>query len=159
MRHVTRRLKRLLLEGVGWLLILAGIAALVLPGPGLLALFAGLALLSTQYEWAEKRLEPVKRQALRTAADTVSSWPRILMSAAGVAGLAALGLLWGLHPESPSWWPLPDALWLPGGWGTGISLLVSAAIAAATIIYSYLNFRELHQEQSVEQDIPASWED
>ncbi len=159
MRHVTRRLKRLLLEGIGWLLILAGIAALVLPGPGLLALFAGLALLSTQYEWAEKRLEPVKRQALRTAADTVSSWPRILMSAAGVAGLAALGLLWGLRPESPSWWLLPDALWLPGGWGTGISLLVSAAIAAATIIYSYLHFRELHQEQSVEQDIPASWED
>ncbi len=140
--HVGRRLKRVLIEAAGWLLVLVGIAALVLPGPGLLALFAGLALLSTQYEWAEKRLEPVKAAALRAAADGVATWPRILMSALGVAVLVAVGIAWGLRPDAPGWWPLSDALWLPGGWGTGFSLIGSAAIAAGMIVYSYRNFRE-----------------
>ncbi|WP_248579701.1 PGPGW domain-containing protein [Nocardioides sp. InS609-2] len=154
--HVGRRFKRVLIEGAGWLLVLLGIAALVLPGPGLLALFAGLALLATQYEWAEKRLEPVKRQALRTAADSVASWPRILMSALGVAGLVAVGITWGLRADAPSWWPLSDSLWLPGGWGTGISLIVSAAIAAGMIIYSYLNFREIREEEAEGDDVQAT---
>ena len=35
--------KRLVLEVVGWTLVVAGIAALVLPGPGLLMVFGGLA--------------------------------------------------------------------------------------------------------------------
>ncbi|WP_426243321.1 PGPGW domain-containing protein [Nocardioides sp. LHG3406-4] len=151
----TRRLKRVLVEGAGWLLVVLGIAALVLPGPGLLALFAGLALLATQYEWAEKRLEPVKDAALRAAADGVATWPRIVMSALGVAGLVAVGIVWGIRPDVPEWWPLSDFWWLPGGWGTGISLLVSAAIAAATIVYSYLNFREIREEQARE-DAEAS---
>ena len=47
--------KRVVLEAAGWLLLVVGIAALVLPGPGLLGVFAGLALLSQQYEWAERR--------------------------------------------------------------------------------------------------------
>ena len=41
--------RRLVLEGVGWLLVVAGLAALVLPGPGLLLLFGGFALLSRRY--------------------------------------------------------------------------------------------------------------
>ena len=78
--------KRVVVEGLGWILVLVGIAALVLPGPGLLALFAGVALLATQYEWAERRVEPVKKAALRGAADSVKTWPRILVSAAGCSG-------------------------------------------------------------------------
>ena len=38
--------KRVVVEGLGWILVVVGIAALVLPGPGLLALFAGVALLA-----------------------------------------------------------------------------------------------------------------
>lgn len=143
-----KRLKRVLVEGAGWLLVLLGIAALVLPGPGLLALFAGLALLSTQYSWAEKRLDPVKRAALRAAADSVASWPRILMSVLGVAVLAAVGVVWGISPPVPQWWPLADRWWLPGGWGTGSSLIVSAAIALAMIVYSYLNFRDIREDEA-----------
>ena len=63
---------------LGWFLVLAGIAALILPGPGLLLLAAGLAVLSQQYEWAERRLEPVKVAAFKTAADGVQTWPRIV---------------------------------------------------------------------------------
>jgi hypothetical protein len=40
--------KRLVLETLGWVLLVAGVAAIFLPGPGLLGIFAGLALLSQQ---------------------------------------------------------------------------------------------------------------
>jgi uncharacterized protein (TIGR02611 family) len=131
------------LQVAGWLLVVVGIAALVLPGPGLLALFAGLALLATQYDWARRRVEPVKEAALRAAAKSVASPARIAMSVAGVAALVALGVVWGVRPDAPGWWPIDDRWWMPGGWGTAVSLIVSGAIAAATLVYSYLNFREV----------------
>ncbi len=150
--HAKATLKRVLLEGLGWILIVVGIAALVLPGPGLLALFAGMALLATQYEWAEKRLEPVKNAALRAAADSVANWLRILVSMFGVITLVAVGVTWGLRPDAPSWWPLAERWWLPGGWGTGASLIASAAIAAAMIVYSYLNFRGIRDDEAADDE-------
>lgn len=138
----SRLVRRIALEALGWLLVVGGIAALVLPGPGLLAIVAGLALLSQQYEWAQRRLEPVRRQALRTAADSVSSWSRILTSALGVAALLGLGVLWCVKPDVPGWWPLSGRWWLPGGWGTGVSLIASGLIALALIGYSYASFRD-----------------
>ena len=143
--------KRILVEGLGWILVLVGIAALVLPGPGLLALFAGVALLATQYEWAERRLEPVKKAALRTAADSVKTWPRILMSLAGVLWLIALGVYWIISPPAPSWWPVDDKWWLVGGVGTGATLIGSGIIAGAKVVYSYLNFRDIKAEQHEEE--------
>jgi hypothetical protein len=133
--------KRLVVESLGWLLVALGLAALVLPGPGLLALFAGLALLSTQYEWAAKRVKPVRKAALKAAAESVSSWPRIALSVFFCLALIALGIVWGLHPAEPAGWSVPDNLWLVGGWGTGGTLIFSGVIAFAMIIYSYLNFR------------------
>ncbi|WP_101525823.1 PGPGW domain-containing protein [Nocardioides houyundeii] len=134
--------KHVLLQGAGWILVILGLAALVLPGPGLLALFGGMAILATQYEWAERRLEPVKKAALRTAADSVKSWPRILLSLLGVLVLIGIGLFWGIGVEAPSWWPVADKWWLRGGWGTGGTLIASGIIAFALIVYSYRNFRE-----------------
>jgi uncharacterized protein (TIGR02611 family) len=150
--------KRVAIEGLGWILVLVGIAALVLPGPGLLALFAGVALLATQYEWAERRLDPVKKAALRTAADSVKTPGRVAMSALGVAWLIGLGVVWGLQPDVPGWWPLADRWWLPGGWGTGASLIVSGLIAGAMIVYSYLNFRDIKADQHGEQTAAARTE-
>ncbi len=66
--------KRVALEVTGWFLVVAGLAALVLPGPGLLMLFGGLAILSQQYEWAERRLDPIKYRALKGAAEGVETW-------------------------------------------------------------------------------------
>lgn len=143
MRLAHRALKRLVLETLGWLLVLGGLAALVLPGPGLLALVGGLALLSQQYDWAQRRLDPLKQRALQAAADGVESWPRILMSALGVVFLVAMGVFWGLGPDAPGWWPLDDRWWLPGGWGTGVSLILSGVIAGSLLVYSYVNFREI----------------
>jgi hypothetical protein len=142
--------KGLAIQLAGWLLVLLGIAALVLPGPGLLALFAGMALLATQYSWAERRLAPVKDAALRTAADSVASWPRICASIMGVIALIAIGIVWGLRPPAPGWWPIADRWWLLGGWGTGSTLIFSGVIAGAMVVYSYLNFREIRSDEALE---------
>lgn len=132
--------KRLVLEVVGWVLLLAGVAAMVLPGPGLLLMFAGLAVLSRQYAWARRWVEPVRLRALKGAADGVQTWPRILVSCLGAACLAAAGILWILDPDAPGWWPLPDGWWLVGGMWTGVTLLGSCAAAYALIVYSYRRF-------------------
>lgn len=132
--------KRIVLEVVGWTLVVAGIAALVLPGPGLLMLFGGLVVLSQQYEWAERRLAPVERAALRTAAEGVETWTRVALSCLGALWLLGLGILWLVGPPAPDWWPVSDGLWLFGGVGTGITLIASAAIAGGLIIYSLRRF-------------------
>jgi len=138
---MKRNIKRLLLVGLGWLLVVVGVAALVLPGPGLLMLFAGMALLATQYEWAERRLEPVRGAALKTARESVQSWPRIALSVLFALALMALGVVWGLHPGTPAWWPIGDKWWLVGGWGTGGTLIGSGVIALSMIMYSFATFR------------------
>ena len=134
--------KRILLQGAGWTLVLVGLAALVLPGPGLLSLFAGMAILATQYEWADRHLDPVEKAALRGAESSVKTWPRILLAAFGAFLVIGLGIYWGLGPTAPSWWPIGDKWWLMGGWGTGASLIGSGLIALGLLVYSYLHFRD-----------------
>lgn len=56
---MSRRAKSLALEIVGWVLLVAGAAALVLPGPGLLMVFSGMILLAQRYAWANRWLRPV----------------------------------------------------------------------------------------------------
>lgn len=133
--------KRILLQVAGWLLLIAGLAALVLPGPGILALFAGMAILATQYAWAERHIEPVEKAALRGAEGSVKTWPRIMFAAFGALSLIGLGIYWGLGPSAPTWWPLADTWWLLGGWATGSSLIASGLIALALLLYSYRRFR------------------
>ena len=141
MREGKAAAKRLALETLGWVLILAGIAALVLPGPGLLGIFAGLVLLSQQYEWAERRVEPVKEKALQAAAESVATWPRILTSLLAALVLIGAGAVWIWQPPAPGWWKLNDDWWLLGGWATGVTQVASGLIAVAMIIYSYQRFR------------------
>ena len=135
------RVRRVFLELVGWILVVAGIAALVLPGPGLLMIFAGLVILSQEYEWAERRLEPVKRKALRGAAESVETWLRITFSSVIAIGVIACGVIWIWSPETPGWWPLGEEWWLPGGPATGVTQVLSGLIALGLIVYSYQRFR------------------
>lgn len=137
---MTGAAKRVLLEVVGWLLLLAGVAAMVLPGPGLLLMAAGLAVLSRQYTWAERLLDPVMLRALRAAAEGVETWPRVVMSTIGALSLAGFGALWIAEPDAPSWWPVADKWWLVGGPWTGVTLLFSCVLALALIVYSFRRF-------------------
>ena len=132
--------KRVTLEVLGWTLVLAGIAALVLPGPGLLLLFGGLAVLSQQYDWAEKRVAPIERRALKGAAESVETWPRIVLSSLFALALVACGVLWIAQPGEPSWWPVDDRWWLPGGLWTGVTQIGSGLLALVLIAYSYRRF-------------------
>lgn len=137
-----RAVRRVFLEVLGWALVIGGVAALVLPGPGLLALFAGLVLLSQQYAWAERRVEPVKQRAVRAATDGVQTWPRILLSALGVIWLIGAGIVWGIRPPAPGWWPVAERWWLMGGWAAGVTLIASGIIAGGMIGYAFRVYRK-----------------
>jgi uncharacterized protein (TIGR02611 family) len=45
----------------GLTVILVGVVMLVVPGPGLLTIAAGLAILATEFAWAKKLTEPLRR--------------------------------------------------------------------------------------------------
>ncbi len=139
---MTGAAKRIVLEILGWVLLLLGVAALFLPGPGLLGIFAGLALLSHQYDWADRRVEPIRLRAMLGAAEGVETVPRIIASCLGAVALAGFGVLWIMKPPAPGWWPLSDSWWLPGGVWTGVTQVASAFIAVGLIIYSYRRFHD-----------------
>jgi hypothetical protein len=134
----------------GWVLTLAGLAALVLPGPGLLLMVVGLVVLSQEYDWAERRLEPVKARAFAVAAAGVSSWPRILGSALAALCVITVGMVWGLDPAIPEFWILGPSLPF-GGWATASSLLLSGLIAMGLLLYSIRRFRGVSPEEASEQ--------
>ena len=126
---------------VGWALLVLGIAALVLPGPGLLMIAAGMAILSQQYLWARRRLAPVRERAMQAAAASVRTWYSLTISLLAAFLGVAVGIVWCVQPAMPGWWPLGERWWLPGGWGTGSSMIGSACIALTLIGYSFWRFR------------------
>lgn len=67
MSRARRVAKRAGVGIAGSALLLAGGAMLLLPGPGLLVIAGGLALLATEFSWAERSLDRVKRRAARAA--------------------------------------------------------------------------------------------
>lgn len=108
----------------GWALVVLGTAALVLPGPGLLLLLAGLVMLSQEYAWAARRVEPVRSKAFDVARASVSSYWRIAASVLGAVTLIAIGIVWWLDPRIPEIGPVGPGLPL-GGWTTGSGIVIS----------------------------------
>ena len=125
---------------LGWLLVAVGIVALALPGPGLLLLLAGLVVLSGEYSWAERRVEPVRRRTFDVARSGVATYPRILLSAAGASLVVAVGVFWWLDPKISEVGPIGPDLPL-GGWSTGLGIIASGVVAWALLIYSVAKFR------------------
>jgi len=80
---------------VGLGLVGAGIAMLVLPGPGWGAIIVGLVVLASEYAWARRLLDPVKRWAGRAAQMALDPRVRrrnlILAAIAGAIVLAFVG--------------------------------------------------------------------
>lgn len=125
---------------LGWLLVLVGVAALALPGPGLLLLLAGLVVLSGEYEWAERRVEPVREKAFDVARAGVATYPRILLSALSACLVIAAGVVWWINPRIPTIGPVgPDIPF--GGWATGSGIVLSGLVALGLLIYSVVKFR------------------
>lgn len=62
MKRAGRELKRVLVGILGGLLLLLGIIAIPYPGPGWLIVLASLALLSTEFDWAQKVLHYVRHK-------------------------------------------------------------------------------------------------
>ncbi|WP_370617984.1 PGPGW domain-containing protein [Mumia sp. Pv 4-285] len=127
-------------ELIGWLLVVTGVAALVLPGPGLLMMVAGLAVLSNRYEWAERRVEPIKEKAFEAARFGVETWPRIALSVLGACIVMAFGVIWWVGPTVPEVGPFGDELPF-SGWATGLSMMLSSLIALSLVAYSVARFR------------------
>jgi hypothetical protein len=133
---------------IGWALVVLGVAALVLPGPGLLLLLAGLVLLSQEYQWAARRVEPVRRKAFDVARASVASWFRITTSALGALAIVAVGVVWWWNPQIPELGPIGPDLPL-GGWTTGSGIVISGLAALALVVYSIKRFR--YGEESVDE--------
>jgi Putative transmembrane protein (PGPGW) len=132
--------KKVVVTVIGWVLVCGGIAALVLPGPGLLLLLAGMVVLATEYNWAKRRVDPVRERAFQAAEFSVSAWWRVAMTAFGGLWLVGLGVLWGLDPRIPEFWVFGPRL-PAGGWGTGAGLVVSGFVVWALLVYSMRRFR------------------
>ena len=49
----------------GIILLLAGIIMLVTPGPGWAAIVVGLGLLSTEFRWAKRLLDRIKKKGIQ----------------------------------------------------------------------------------------------
>lgn len=125
-------------EVLGWSLVVLGLALLVLPGPGILALVAGVALLAPHYEWARRILDPLHDHAVEAAKEGVSTRGRVLVGAASVLWIMALGAVWLISPPIPEFsllgWDIGPRL--PGGSAAGVGLLASGIAGGALLAYS-----------------------
>ena len=125
---------------MGWALVVAGLVALILPGPGLLLLLSGLIVLSRQYEWARRSLEPVRVKAFQVAQASVENWWQMALSLLGALCLIVAGMVWWADPAIPRLWKIGPHL-PAAGWATGLGLIVSGLVALGLIAYSFVTFR------------------
>jgi len=54
--------KRLIVTVIGFTILAAGVAMIVLPGPAIIVVPVGLAILSTEFIWARKMLVTLKER-------------------------------------------------------------------------------------------------
>jgi uncharacterized protein (TIGR02611 family) len=106
--HKNRTLiERVGLVIVGFTVLLAGLAMMVLPGPALAVIPIGLAILSLEFAWAARLLDVALEQAekARATAKETTKTQRIVVAVAtvlAVAAIAAAVLVWGI----PNWVPV-----------------------------------------------------
>lgn len=101
-RHRQRsRIVRAAVALAGFVVVLAGLAAIPLPGPGLLIVAAGLAILALEFAWAERWLERTIEQ-VDAAGDKVKRASRaqqvvmVLLVVVAAAALVTLAYAWDL---------------------------------------------------------------
>jgi len=58
----------------------------------------------------------------------------------GIIAIVGAGVLWGIRPPAPDWWPVRESWWLLGGWATGATMIFSGLVALALMFYSWRRF-------------------
>jgi uncharacterized protein (TIGR02611 family) len=58
--NTLKQAKRVIVIVIGFTILLAGIAMIVLPGPAIVVIPLGLAVLATEFIWARKLLKSIK---------------------------------------------------------------------------------------------------
>ncbi len=85
-RHVLIRLGTIV---VGFIVLIAGLAMMILPGPGVVGILAGLGILSRELVWAERMIEYVQKKA---KIDELKEQPRWVQATAWAFTIAAIGV-------------------------------------------------------------------
>ena len=116
------------LAGVG--LLVTGVVMLAAPGPGLLVIALAMLVLGTEYDWARRRYEAIRRKAEGVAESAVAN--RLSLGFSLLAGVAmvATGFALALVEELPG-----------SGLASGISLGVAGVIVLLTLGYAIVRVR------------------
>lgn len=62
MHKLRRHTKKVLIGILGGLVVVIGIVAIPYPGPGWLIVFAGLTILATEFTWAQRTLDYLRKR-------------------------------------------------------------------------------------------------
>jgi cation:H+ antiporter len=123
------------LAGIG--LLVTGIVLLVAPGPGLVVVALALLVLGTEYEWARRRYDDIRRRAEGLAERAVARRTSLAMSTVGGVGMVGAGVLLIVIEELPG-----------AGLASGLTLSGGGAIVLATLAYAYIRSRSAYAQAS-----------
>ena len=99
---------KLVVTLVGSAVLTAGLIMMVTPGPGLVGIVAGLAILSTEWDWADRWLKSARRkleeaQAAARAMDPRVRRRRIVLTVAVVIVALGLAAAYLVIADWPAW--------------------------------------------------------
>ncbi|MEZ5138654.1 MAG: PGPGW domain-containing protein [Acidimicrobiales bacterium] len=95
-RHIAIRIGTIV---VGFIVLIAGLAMLVLPGQGIITVIIGLTILSRELPWAERMLEYAKKKAKVDELKQQPVWVKAI--AWGFTGLAIAASAWYVFLADP----------------------------------------------------------
>ncbi|HRW39409.1 MAG TPA: PGPGW domain-containing protein [Aquihabitans sp.] len=95
-RHIAIRIGTIV---VGFIVLIAGLAMLVLPGQGIITVIIGLTILSRELPWAERMLEYAKKKAKVDELKQQPVWVKAI--AWGFTGLAIAASVWYVFLADP----------------------------------------------------------
>lgn len=83
---------KLVITTVGSLVIVGGLVMMVTPGPGIVGIVLGLAILSTEYEWADRWLAKARQKAHEARVKAEAMDPRVRRRRLVLGGLVFLAV-------------------------------------------------------------------
>lgn len=121
----------------GGLVTAAGVAMIPLPGPGWLVVVLGLWILSLEFAWAQRMLDPIKDKVISGAHAAAGNKWGTALSVVSAFGVIAAGIVWATWDELPL-----------SGWLTGGSVAFSGVLALVTIAWSIQDLKKKRARES-----------